>query len=336
MFQRELACTAVSGHKAHEAKYVGRAQEGGSGTIRFSESTGFITKTGQDKEGLGRWSWIRLSGTNGHATRIITAYNPCKNNNINSRTTYQQQQRYFITKKKDLTCPIKLFRMHLIKQLTQWRAKGERIVLFMDHNEHTINGALGKTLADSNGLDMREAVLQHTGSHPGATFFRGSKPIDGFWVTTNLDVSNASVMPFGYGVGDHWAFIVDIPIKPLVGINPVKIVHPAGRRLNSKLLGCCKAYIDSLESNVIKHKLLKRLHMAHMGTYSDSERARLVTNINEEGKMYMQHAEKICRKIKCCRIPFSLESALWIRQAQVYQSLIRFHKGRIKNRGNLK
>jgi hypothetical protein len=137
-------------------------------------------------------------------------------------------------------------------------------------------------------------------------------------------------------VGDHWAFIVDILIKSLVSINPVKIVCPAGRRLNSKLLGCCKAYIDSLESNVIKHKLLKRLHMAHMGTYSDSERARLVTNINEEGKMYMQQGEKICQKIKCCRIPLSPESALWIRRAQVYQLLIRFHKGKIKNRGNLK
>jgi hypothetical protein len=78
MFQREFACTAVSAHNIHEAKYAGRAQEGGSGTICFGESTGFITKTGQDKEGLGRWSWIRLSGTNGHATRIVTAYNPCK------------------------------------------------------------------------------------------------------------------------------------------------------------------------------------------------------------------------------------------------------------------
>ncbi len=28
--------------------------------------------------------------------------------------------------------------------------------------------------------------------------------------------------------------------------------------------------------------------------------------------------------------------ALWIRRARVYQSFIRFHKGRIKNRGNLK
>ena len=50
----------------------------------------------------------------------------------------------------------------------------------------------------------------------------------------------------------------------------------------------------------------------------------------------MRHAEKICRKIKSCRIPFSLEPALWIRRVQVYHSLLRYHKGRVKNRGNLK
>jgi hypothetical protein len=43
---------------------------------------------------------------NGHNTWVITAYNPCKNKNVNLGTTYQQQQQYFITKKKDLTCPL--------------------------------------------------------------------------------------------------------------------------------------------------------------------------------------------------------------------------------------
>jgi hypothetical protein len=61
-----------------------------------------------------------------------------------------------------------------------------------------------------------------------------------------------------------------------------------------------------------------------------------VTVIDEEGKAYMRHAEKICRKIKSCRIPFSPEAALWIKRVQVYYSLLRYHKGRVKNRGNLK
>jgi hypothetical protein len=58
--------------------------------------------------------------------------------------------------------------------------------------------------------------------------------------------------------------------------------------------------------------------------------------IDEEGKAYMGRAEKICRKIKCCRIPFSPEAAIWIRRVQVYHSLLQFHKGKIKNQGSLK
>jgi hypothetical protein len=96
----------------------------------------------------------------------------------------------------------------------------------MDHNKHMAEGALRKALGDSDGLDLREAIIHHTGKSPGATFFRGSKPIDGLWVSGNIDISNACVMPFGYAVGDHCAYVLDIPIESLVGINPVKIVQP--------------------------------------------------------------------------------------------------------------
>jgi hypothetical protein len=50
----------------------------------------------------------------------------------------------------------------------------------------------------------------------------------------------------------------------------------------------------------------------------------------------MRQAEKIRCKIKCCRIAFSPEAAIWIRRVQVYYTILRFHKGKIKNRGNLK
>jgi len=111
---------------------------------------------------------------------------------------------------------------------------------------------------------------------------------------------------------------------------------PVGRRLNSKLPGCCKTYIASLESNITRHRLLERLYDAHTGTYTHDERARKIILINEEGKVYMRRAEKICRKIKCCRIAFSPEVAIWIRRVQVYHSILRYHKGNIKNCGDLK
>ena len=91
MFQREIACTAVAAHNVHEWQHAGRVQEGGTGAICFGDATGFIRTVGKDEEGLGRWSWILFGGSDGHTTRLITAYNPCKSGRINSGTSYQQQ-----------------------------------------------------------------------------------------------------------------------------------------------------------------------------------------------------------------------------------------------------
>ncbi len=98
-------------------------------------------------------------------------------------------------------------------------------MLFMDHNKHTIDGHLGKALVDKEGPDPSKAIKLHTGASPGATFFQGSRPIDGLWVSKDLNISNACVMPFGFGMGNHRAFILDIPLESSVGASPIKIVN---------------------------------------------------------------------------------------------------------------
>jgi hypothetical protein len=50
----------------------------------------------------------------------------------------------------------------------------------------------------------------------------------------------------------------------------------------------------------------------------------------------MHYAEKKCHKIKSGRIPFSPAASLWVCRTQVYRSLLKYHAGWIKNRGNLK
>ena len=110
MFQRGIACSAIAAHNVHKWQQAGRVQEGGTGAICFGDATGYIRKIGRGKEGLGRWSWILLGGSDGHMTRLITAYNPCKSGKANSGTSYQQQRRHFIVRKQDLTCPQTLFR----------------------------------------------------------------------------------------------------------------------------------------------------------------------------------------------------------------------------------
>jgi hypothetical protein len=136
----------------------------------LGDATGYIKTVVKDEEGLGHWCWILYGGLDGHNTCLITAYNPCKNKNVNSGTLYQQQRRYFIMKKKDLTCPLTLFRQHLTAAIRKWRAAGERIVLFMDHNDHVYDGALGKVLSDTEGLNLSKVILKHTGWRTGATF----------------------------------------------------------------------------------------------------------------------------------------------------------------------
>ena len=100
-------------------------------------------------------------------------------------------------------------------------------------------------------------------------------------------------MPFGYRVGDHRAFILDIPLESLIGVDPVRIVRPVGRRLNSRLASCSKAYTESLEENILRHRLLERLHDAHVRPLDDETRMKRIKAIDEEGKQYMTRAEKI-------------------------------------------
>jgi len=60
-----------------------------------------------------------------------------------------------------------------------------------------------------------------------------------------------------------------------------------------------------------------------------------LNKLDKQTAELMANAEQKCRKIKSGRIPFSPEAAIWIRRTLVYKSLLRYHQGLIRNRGNL-
>ena len=64
------------------------------------------------------------------------------------------------------------------------------MVLIMDANEHVIDGAMYKQLR------MREVVHSETRGSGLKTWFRGTEPIDGILVSSEIDVINASYLPF--------------------------------------------------------------------------------------------------------------------------------------------
>jgi hypothetical protein len=77
----------------------------------------------------------------------------------------------------------------------------------MAANENIYKKTIGQSLTSVEGLNMQDVVGGFTGKKIGPMFFRGSRPIDGVWATSNLIVTHACVMPAGFDVGDHHIII---------------------------------------------------------------------------------------------------------------------------------
>lgn len=223
-----------------------------------------------------------------------------------------------------------------MEQLTIWRAQGDRLIVCMDANEDIYTKSIGKELTDVSGLKMREVVGDFTGEKIGATYFRGSHPIDAVWATSDVEVVGACVMPAGFGVGDHRMFVVDFRAASLIGTSPPKIVRAAARRLNNKIPRVAEKYNQLLEKKFIEHRMNTRLVEADSSSTTKEQAKYRADKIDQEGADYRRHCEKKCRKIKSGRIPFSPEAAIWIRRRQVYESLLRYKQGLIRNRSNLR
>jgi hypothetical protein len=107
---------------------------------------------------------------------VVFGYNPCGNAKLNSGTTYQQHHRYFITNKKDLSCPRKRFEEDLIKQLEEWRNEGDRLVVCLSTKKYIYKKSIGKALTNEDGLYFSEVVGDFTGKQIGATFSADPNP----------------------------------------------------------------------------------------------------------------------------------------------------------------
>jgi hypothetical protein len=273
----------------------------------------------------------------GVQTHIVCSYNPCRNGKLNSGTSYQRHCQYFIMHKKDLSCPRKQFRKDLIKQLEEWRQDRDRLIVCLDINKDIYNKLIGKALMNDNGLNMSKEVGDFTGKHIGATFFCGSKPIDGVWATQVIIITHACVMLAGFGIGDHWMFVIDVQEETILRTAPFRVKRFALCRLNTKVSnGATQKYLTKLEEGLSRHRLIEKINKLHMQYKSEKKLQNELNKLDRQSKDMMINAERKCRWIKSGRIPFSPESALWIQRTQVYKSLFRHLHGLIWNVGNLK
>jgi hypothetical protein len=188
-----------------------------------------------------------------------------------------------------------------------------------------------------DGLNMLEVVGEFMGKRIGPTFFQGLKPINGVWVTPDIAVTCSCMMPAGFGVGDHRLFVVNFQEASLIGDVPHRIKRFSSRPLNTKVSsGAIQQYLQQLETNLERHRLIERLGRLNTTCKLKQAFRRGLNNLDKLSKDLMLNAERKCHRIKSGRIPFLPEAALWICRTQVYCSLLRYHRGLIRNRGNLK
>ncbi len=114
------------------------------------------------------------------------------------------------------------------------------------------------------------------------------------------------------------------------------IIRPALCCLNTRIAGCALQYNNTLQQNILRHRLLKRMVAIATSDQPKADIAKALNKLDREGEAYMKHTEKKCCRLKSGCIPFSPEGSLWIWQSQVYCSLLRWHAGKVRNHGNIR
>ncbi len=290
----------------------------------------------KDATGLGRWTTM-LSKGDGVQTWMVCEYNPCKNKRTDSRTSYQQQQRFLIMHKQDhRTCPQAKFREDLLHLLPTWWVAGDCIVMWLDANKDIYKMEVRKALTDLGMLGTKEVMGAYMGKKIGPTFFWGQLPIDGIWATPEVTISNACIMLAGYGIGDHRLFVIDIHTSMLIGTGLPRVQWAALRWLNTRLPHVALKYAKNLEENIQQHHLIEKLGEAHtLGTNKEDTQWK-INLVDKEGKPFMTHAECARQKLKLGRIFFSPKLVIWLKREQIHHLLMEYKLGCNKNQGSQK
>jgi hypothetical protein len=123
--------------------------------------------------------------------------------------------------------------------LIEWWQAGDRIIIFLDANEDMMAGPFQQMLMGNGSLHMREAVfVRHPDPqwHTMATFQCGDRsgqfPIDGCFVTLDLNPDAATWLSASCCPGDHRFLLMDINMEALIGDNLFWVARPAARWLS--------------------------------------------------------------------------------------------------------
>ena len=179
-----------------------------------------------------------FQGRKGVRTRIVSAYRPCRASDDRLQTSFTQQKRW-LRLQGDNTNPRE------VAFLAPCRERKERIVLLIDANEDTRQGPLSLALSD---LDLTKGITNyHSTLDPPSTHRKGNKPIDGIFITPEIQLPGAGFLGMDQSIGDHRAMFINVEWESLLGQSIFKVPRPPACQLSTRIPRAAKTYARLLK-----------------------------------------------------------------------------------------
>jgi hypothetical protein len=269
---------------------------GGTLTTVRGKWAGRTSAEGND-DGMGRWSEVKIIGTNNRAVRVITAYRVCASQSVENstgvKTAFMQQWHFLKAKNITNPDPRKQFLFDL-------QARSD------NKNESLVNsrGSLSKWV---QALGLVDVIAQRHGTdNKPETYSRGSERIDHIFMTPLIAEYVARTGILGYNeltMSDHRPFYADIDMAAFLGGEPSSLENGAARGITSNDPRAVKVYCEKLtkcmEETPLEEDLGKLLKSIEENAGVMNERMSMEADRLEEKFSAMKEAsEHACRKIK--------------------------------------
>ena len=188
---------------------AGQRQQGGTCTVIINNLVGRKITSGEDKKGLGRWSYIQISGRDYRKTIIITGYKPCIQEQCGDKTVTAQQKRILKMQGSNKT-PRKQWDKDLCNTINTWKQEGNKILWMGDLNRGLEDNDVAEIIERTELYDIIGAIHGDTKINSHIT---GSRQIDFFLGTQGIveTVEKTGILPFYIGIdSDHRGMFCDI------------------------------------------------------------------------------------------------------------------------------
>jgi exonuclease III len=189
-----------------------KRQIGGTCMFTNDKTCYRIITSGSDDSKMGRWSWLLLRGQNGVRVRVVTLYRPVQS--FGATSTYQQHQQLLLDANID-ECPRKQMMYDLRKFLSTSIESGDKIIVMGDFNEDVRSHFISRFF---DSLGMHESIIGKHGENAPNTFYQGTVPIDGIFMTKNLIATRSGYTQTSWGMpSDHRLLWIDIRLSDMLG-----------------------------------------------------------------------------------------------------------------------